>query len=86
MTTYGASHRLDNVGGFLVADVRGRPVGRVAGEMSGAPSRTADALSVRYGLLRWRRRIVPAAAISEIDRRSRVIGLRVDRETIRRFL
>jgi hypothetical protein len=29
---------------------------------------------------------VPAAAISEIDRRSRVIGLRVDRETIRRFL
>ena len=78
--------RLENVEGFLVADVRGRIVGRVTGRMYGASSKTADALSVRFGVLPWRRRVVPAGEISEIDRGTRIIGLRVDRETIRAFL
>jgi hypothetical protein len=78
--------RLENVAGFLVADVRCRVVGRVTGPMYGASSKTADALSVRFGVFPWRRRLVPAAEISEIDRGTRIIGLRVDRETIRAFL
>jgi hypothetical protein len=81
-----SEHRLENLAGFLVADVRGRVVGRVTGQMFGASSKAADALSVRFGVLPWRRRLVPAAEISEIDRGTRIIGLRVDRETIRAFL
>jgi hypothetical protein len=77
---------LGNVVGFLVADVHGRVVGRVTGPMYGVSSTKADALSVRFGMFRWRRRLVPTASISEIDRRTRVIGLRVDREAIRTFL
>lgn len=77
---------LGNVVGFLVADVHGRVVGRVTGPMYGVSSTKADALSVCFGMFRWRRRLVPTAWISEIDRSTRVIGLRVDREAIRTFL
>ena len=45
-----------------------------------------DALAVRSGFLSRRRRLVPADAIVEIDSRSRVIGLGVEREAIRSFL
>ena len=48
--------------------------------------RTPDALSVRFGFLARRRRLVPAESIEQIDDGSRVIGLRVDRESIRAFL
>jgi hypothetical protein len=75
-----------DVVGFLVADVHGRFVGRVTGLMYGVSSTKADALSVRFGMFRWRRRLVPATSISEIDRHTRVIGLCVDREAIRTFL
>jgi hypothetical protein len=44
-----------------------------------------DALAVRSGFLRGRR-LVPASAIGEIDVGSRVIGLSVMRESIRKFL
>jgi hypothetical protein len=72
--------------GYLVADVRGRVVGRVECLMYGTAPDVPDALSVRFGFLSRRRRLVPAASIQEIDGSSRVVGLSVDREAIRAFL
>jgi len=74
------------VSGFLVADVRGRFVGRVEGPMYGSSEATPDALAVRFGLLWRRRRLIPAGSIELIDAKTKVVGLRVDRETIRTFL
>ena len=71
--------------GFLVADRRGRLVGRVEGPMYGTAPDEPDALAVRSGIFS-RRRIVPAAAIEEIDGASGVIALRVERAAIRTFL
>ena len=72
--------------GYLVADARGRVVGRVECPMYGTSPEEPDALSVRSGFLSRRRRLVPADSIEQIDDGSRVIGLRVDRDTIRTFL
>jgi len=72
--------------GFLVADKRGRVVGRVECPMYGTTPDVPDALSVRAGFLSRRRRLVPADTIEQIDGTSGVIGLRVERESIRRFL
>ena len=72
--------------GFLVADRRGRLVGRVECPMYGTTPDEPDALSVRSGFLARRRRLVPAEAIDQIDGASRVIGLRVERDGLRRFL
>jgi hypothetical protein len=72
--------------GFLVADISGRLVGRVECAMYGREENVPDALAVRSGFLSRRRRLVPAEAIAEIDDRSRVIGLGVEREAIRAFL
>lgn len=77
---------LRRTSGFLVADARGRVVGRVEGPMYGTSPETPDALAVRFGFLKRRRRLVPADSIEQIDDGSRVIGLRVDREAIRSFL
>ena len=77
---------LRSVRGFLVADVRGRVVGRVEGPMYGRAPDMPDALSVRSGFLSRRRRLVPAEAIQQIDDQSGVIGLHVLRESIRKFL
>jgi hypothetical protein len=55
--------------GFLVADNRGRVVGKV-----------------RAGFFSRHRRLVPADTIADVDPSSRVVGLRVARESIRRFL
>ena len=77
---------LDETRGFLVADARGRIVGRVECPMYGRAQDIPDALAVRSGFLARRRRLVPAEAIVEIDGRSRVIGLGVEREAIRSFL
>jgi membrane protein YdbS with pleckstrin-like domain len=45
-----------------------------------------DALAVRSGRL-WRRHfVVPAAAIEAIDARTQMIGLRLDRRQLLRFL
>jgi hypothetical protein len=77
---------LDRTRGFLVADARGRVVGKVECPMYGRVEDVPDALAVRSGFLSRRRRLVPAEAIVEIDDRSRVIGLGVDRESIRSFL
>ena len=72
--------------GFLVADANGKVIGTVEGPMYGTVPDVPDALSVRSGFLSRRRRLVPADAISEIDGRSGVIGLSVDREAILNFL
>jgi hypothetical protein len=72
--------------GFLVADVRGRLVGRVECPMYGTTPDEPDALSVRTGLFARRRRLVPADVIEQIDGQSRVIGLRVGREGLLSFL
>jgi hypothetical protein len=72
--------------GYLVADVRGRVVGRVECPMYGTAPDVPDALSVRSGFLSRRRRLVPAETIKEIDGTSGVVGLNVAREAIRAFL
>ena len=72
--------------GFLVADNRGRIVGKVECPMYGTAPDVPDALSVKSGLFSRRRRLVPADTIEQIDGTSGVIGLRVDREAIRNFL
>ena len=77
---------LDETRGFLVADARGRIVGKVECPMYGRAEDVPDALAVRSGFLSRRRRLVPAEAIVEIDGRTRVIGLGVEREAIRSFL
>ena len=76
---------LRGVKGFLVADSRGRVIGRVESAMYGTQPDVPDALAVRSGFLRGRR-LVPAEAIGEIDEGTRVIGLSVLRESIRKFL
>ena len=75
---------LTSTTGYLVADARGRVVGRVEAPMYGTSPDVPDALAVRSGFLR-RRRLVPADAISAIDGRSGVIGLRLVRESIQSF-
>jgi hypothetical protein len=72
--------------GYAVSDARGRAVGRVECLMYGRAPDVPDALSVRSGFLSRRRRLVPAAAIQQVDASSGIVGLNVDRETIRYFL
>jgi hypothetical protein len=80
------AYDLRRTAGYLVADRRGRIVGRVECPMYGTTPDVPDALSVRGGFLSRRRRLVPAETIDLIDGQSGVIGLSVERETIRRFL
>jgi membrane protein YdbS with pleckstrin-like domain len=54
--------------------------------MYGSERDRPDALSVRTGFLSRRRRLVPLGAIQEIDGSSGVVGLNVERESIRLFL
>ena len=72
--------------GFLVADARGKLVGRVECPMYGTTPDEPDALAVRTGFFARRRRLVPADVIEQIDGQSRVIGLRIDREGLLSFL
>jgi hypothetical protein len=72
--------------GYIVADAHGRIVGRVEGPMYGSEPDVPDALAVRSGFLSRRRRLVPADAIDQIDGRSGVVGLSVDRDAILSFL
>ena len=72
--------------GFVVADNSGRVVGRVECPMYGTRATVPDALSVRGRRLSRHRRLVPADTIADIDVRSKVVVLRVARDSIRRFL
>ena len=60
--------------GYLVADVRGRVVGRVECAMYGTARDIPDALSVRSGFLSRRRRLVPAGTIERDRPRERRRG------------
>ena len=85
------ARELAGTGGYLVADSRGRVVGKVECPMYGTAPDVPDALSVKAGMglfarFSRRRRIVPVETIEQIDGSSRVIGLRVERESIRTFL
>ena len=71
--------------GYLVADSRGRVVGKVECPMYGTAPDVPDALSVRAGLLSRKRRLVPADTIDRIDLTSGVVGLRVERDAITTF-
>ena len=77
---------LRRTAGYLVADKRGRLVGRVESPMYGTSPNVPDALAVRGGFLSRRLRLVPADSIEQIDGDSRVIGLSVERDNIRRVL
>jgi hypothetical protein len=68
--------------GYLVADVKGRIVGTVEAPMYGSTPDVPDAVSVRSGFLSRRRRLVPAAAIAEIDTNTGIIGLKIDRDAV----
>ena len=54
--------------------------------MYGTQPDVPDALSVRKGFFARRRRLVPADAIDQIDGFSGVVGLRVERDSLRSFL
>jgi hypothetical protein len=71
--------------GFIVSDRRGRLVGKVECPMYGTRPDEPDALAVRKSFL-GRRRLVPAAAIEAVDGSTGVIGLRVERDSIQKFL
>ena len=77
---------LRRTAGFLVADARGRVVGHGRVPDVRHLAREPDALSVRSGFFARRRRLVPAESIEQIDDGAKVIGLRVDRESIRDVL
>jgi hypothetical protein len=77
---------LTSTTGYLVADNRGRIVGKVECPMYGTLPDIPDALSVKSGFLSRQRRLVPADTIAEVDTHARIVGLRVAREAIRRFL
>jgi hypothetical protein len=72
--------------GFVVADNRGRVIGKVECPMYGTLPDVPDALAVKSGFLSRHRKIVPADTIAEVDRSSEIVALRVAREAIRRFL
>lgn len=80
------AYDLRRTAGYLVADKRGRVVGKVESPMYGTSPDVPDALAVRSGFLSRRRRLVPADTIDQIDGASGVIGLRVAREDILSFL
>ena len=65
---------LRRTAGFLVADARGRIVGRVECPMYGTSPEEPDALSVRSGFLSRRRRLVPAGSIEQIDEARPSVG------------
>ncbi len=72
--------------GYLVADRTGHLLGKVECAMYGTTSGVPDALSVKPRSFSRHRLLVPADAIADVDGASGVVGLRVGREVIRRFL
>ena len=75
---------LNTTTGFVVADNRGRVVGRVESPMYGLAN-VPDALAVRRRRLSRHLRLVPANTIATIDEASKRVALSVARDAIRRF-
>lgn len=72
--------------GFLVVDSRGHSVGHVECPLYGTAPDKPDALAVRSRGFLARHFIIPAAAIETIDDLEQLIGLRLKRERLQRFL
>jgi len=73
---------LASTNGYLVADARGRIVGRV--EAASAAPDAQLRLTVR-GRLPWRRRrVVLASDVADVDQATEVVALRVERDDLRR--
>ena len=77
---------IEDIGGYLVADAHGRPVGHVECPLYGSAEHVPDALAVRSGFLFHRHYVVPAGAVRAVDDRAQIVGLTVDRRELRRFL
>jgi hypothetical protein len=71
--------------GYVVADAHGQVVGRVECPMYGTEPDVPDALSVRRGFARSRC-LVPAEAVEAIDGSRALVGLSVERDSLRSFL
>lgn len=67
---------LRSAAGYLVADARGRVVGRVE-------EASASRLTVRGRLPLRRRRVVLASEVDDVDQTSGVVALRVERAALR---
>jgi hypothetical protein len=74
---------LAGTGGYLVADVRGRIVGKVERAAPNPRDGAGSRLTIR-GRFPWRRRrLVLASEIDAVDAASRVIALKVERRALR---
>jgi hypothetical protein len=87
MTATGRPHRgaADDLGethGFIVVDAHGRHVGIVERPVYRRVSDIPDALEVHVGRLARRHRLIPTDAVEVVDARTRVVGLRVDRDAL----
>jgi hypothetical protein len=81
-----ASLDLRRTTGYLVADRSGHVLGKVECPMYGTAPDLPDALAVRSHPFSRHRLMVPAATIADVDGVGGVVGLKVDRRAIRRFL
>jgi hypothetical protein len=77
---------IERTGGFVVTDVQGDAIGHVECALYGTSERVPDALAMRSGVLIRRHFLVPASAIDAIDEEAGVVGLRLGRRHLRRFL
>ena len=68
--------------GYLVADVRGRLLGRVERAAIADGDHSGARLWVRGRLPLRRRRVVPASAVGEIDDTARVVVLSIERGSL----
>ena len=71
--------------GYLVVDCHGHRVGTVESATCSGGAVSPDAVFVKAGLLGRHQRLVLADTIEAIDPVSRVIGLRVDRNSVETF-
>jgi hypothetical protein len=79
------SFDLRHAKGYLVTDRSGQLLGKVDSPMYGSSEDTPDALALKAGALGRRRLMVPADVVAEVDGRSGVIALLVDRDALRVF-
>jgi sporulation protein YlmC with PRC-barrel domain len=77
------SNVLRATAGYLVADSRGRIVGRVEQATASGENGAVGRLTVRGGLPMRRRRIVFTTEIDEVDTASEVVALSVERAMLR---
>lgn len=77
------SNVLRATAGYLVADNRGKIVGRVEQATVAGENGTLGRLTVRGGLPLRRRRLVFVTEIDEVDTASQVVALSVERAMLR---